>query len=100
VLESIAKGKLKDSVHPPLLPTTGSGGLGQAAGGASSGGPAPGPPSEVVVFLVGGATFEEATKVAEFNVANPSMRVILGGSCVHNSHSFLQEITSVFGKSF
>jgi predicted translin family RNA/ssDNA-binding protein len=46
--------------------------------------------------MVGGATFEEATKVAEFNNNNPSLRVILGGSCIHNSTSFLKEINNTY----
>lgn len=79
VLDSIAKGKLKESTYP----------LAAAAGGT-------GRPSETIIFIVGGATFEEATKVAEFNASNPSMRVILGGSCVHNSKNFLEEIRKVF----
>lgn len=82
ILDTIAKGKVKDAAFPPL--TTNAGAVGAR-------------PSEVLVFIVGGATFEEATKVAEFNAANPSMRVILGGSCVHNSTSFLKEIGSAFG---
>jgi hypothetical protein len=39
---------------------------------------------------------EEATKVNAFNQANPSLKVILGGSCVHNSRSFLKEIGEFF----
>eukprot|EP00607_Mallomonas_marina_P010321 CAMPEP_0182419884 /NCGR_PEP_ID=MMETSP1167-20130531/4229_1 /TAXON_ID=2988 /ORGANISM="Mallomonas Sp, Strain CCMP3275" /LENGTH=562 /DNA_ID=CAMNT_0024595025 /DNA_START=86 /DNA_END=1774 /DNA_ORIENTATION=+ len=73
ILESIAKGKLKDSHYPV------------AWGSVTR-------PQEVMVFIVGGATYEEATKVAEFNTANPTMRVILGGSCVHNSQSFMGEL--------
>jgi len=82
-LDALAKGKIKDAAFPPL--TT-----------PGSSGPSSSRPSEVLVFMVGGATFEEATKVAEFNAANPSMRVVLGGSCVHNSTSFLKEIGSAF----
>jgi vacuolar protein sorting-associated protein 45 len=81
-LNELAKGKIKDSVFPPL-----------AAGSAA----ATARPSEVIVFIVGGATYEEATKVAEFNNSNPTMKVLLGGSCVHNSTSFLNEIGSAFG---
>lgn len=81
ILDSIAKGKLKDSAYPNLLP---------AAGGGSS---APARPNEVLVFIVGGATFEEATKVSEFNAANAPMKVYLGGSCVHNSISFMGEVS-------
>jgi len=83
-LEAVAKNKLKDTAFPPLL--------------AAASSQPPQPVSEVVVFMVGGATFEEATKVAEFNAANPALRVILGGSCVHNSDSFLKEVLHVYAK--
>lgn len=80
ILDSVSKGKLKDSQFPLIT-------------NSSSG-----RPNEVVVFIVGGATYEEATKVAEFNKANPAMKVILGGSCIHNSNSFLKEVGNVFGR--
>ena len=82
-LDAIAKGKLKDSVYPPIN---------------ASSAAAQSRPSEVIVFIIGGATFEEASKVAEFNSNNPSLRVILGGSCVHNSSSFLKEINNTFSR--
>lgn len=81
ILDTISKGKLKDSQFPLISNSSSSGRL-----------------NEVVVFIVGGATYEEATKVAEFNKANPSMRVVLGGSCIHNSNSFLKEVGNVFGR--
>jgi vacuolar protein sorting-associated protein 45 len=50
-------------------------------------------PQEIIIFMVGGVTYEEGTKVAEFNQANKGrMQVILGGSTVHNSTSFLEEL--------
>ena len=89
-LDALAKGKIKDSVFPPVSTPGATGGAGGAAAR----------PAEVLVFIVGGATFEEATKVAEFNAGpaatNGGMRVLLGGSCVHNSASFLREIGSSF----
>lgn len=79
-LDSILKGKIKDSTFPLIL------------GNSSS------KVSEVILFIVGGATFEEATKVAEFNKLNQGLRVILGGSNVHNSNSFTKEILNNFGR--
>jgi vacuolar protein sorting-associated protein 45 len=79
ILDSIVKGKLKDSSFPQVSPSQSN------------------RPSEVFVFIVGGTTYEEAAKVAEFNKSNPSMRVILGGSCVHNSTTFMHEISKNFG---
>lgn len=48
------------------------------------------PPQEVVVFIVGGATYEEALSVHHLN--NTGYKVILGGTTIHNSSSFLQEV--------
>eukprot|EP00656_Telonema_subtile_P004761 TRINITY_DN12171_c0_g1_i2.p1 TRINITY_DN12171_c0_g1~~TRINITY_DN12171_c0_g1_i2.p1 ORF type:complete len:526 (-),score=138.87 TRINITY_DN12171_c0_g1_i2:205-1782(-) len=50
-------------------------------------------PTEVIVFMVGGATYEEAMCVSMINKElNGRARVILGGTHVHNSTSFLGEI--------
>lgn len=84
-LDAVLKGKLKDSAFPPLT-AGGVGGSGQSR------------PSEVFVFMLGGATFEEAAMVSQFNTTNPSMRVLLGGSCIHNSTSFLKEIACAFNR--
>jgi vacuolar protein sorting-associated protein 45 len=42
-------------------------------------------PQEVVIFIVGGTTYEEARTVALQNGANTGTRIILGGSVVLNS---------------
>ena len=50
-------------------------------------------PSEVIIFMAGGVTYEEASKVSEFNKAHGGkIRVILAGSTIHNSSSFLEEL--------
>ena len=79
ILDAFAKQKIKDSAFPLVN-----------AGGSSR-------PTELFIFMIGGATFEESFRVSEFNLANPSLRVVLGGSCVHNSASFLKEIGKMFG---
>lgn len=79
-LEAISKNKLKDSSFPIVW-----------------GNPIA-RPSEIVVFIVGGATYEEATKVAEFNASNQGIRVILGGSNIHNSTSFIKEVVTNFSR--
>lgn len=81
ILQSIAKGKIKDQLFPMVSTTQ-----------TSS------RPTEVIIFIVGGATFEEATKITEFNNASSNMKVLLGGSCVHNSTSFLREIRNFYGR--
>jgi vacuolar protein sorting-associated protein 45 len=83
-LQAICKGKLPSKTHP-IVP-------GSAhhvpSGGAD---PASIVPQEILIFMVGGVTYEEATKVAEFN-AKGRIKVILAGSTVHNSTSFLEEL--------
>lgn len=47
-------------------------------------------PREVIVFMIGGTTYEETLAVHNLNL--PGTRVVLGGSCIHNSASFLEEV--------
>lgn len=55
-------------------------------------------PQEVIIFMIGGATYEEARTVTLLNhdpvaaanagIPNPgAVRLLLGGTCVHNSSS-------------
>ena len=78
-LESLNKGLLSESVYPVM---------GSDAGPATK----RKPPTEIIVFMVGGVTYEEARHVAEMNVSNPGVRIILGGTCMHNCTSFLEEV--------
>ena len=52
---------------------------------------------QVLVYIVGGVTYEEATTVAELNAANAGVSVVLGGSFVHNSGTFLEDLDDAFG---
>jgi vacuolar protein sorting-associated protein 45 len=84
-VQSIVKGKLRRDTHP-FVP-----------GSIKLNSPGVPPenviPSDVIIFMVGGVTYEEGTKVDEFNQANKGrIQVILGGSTVHNSTSFLEEL--------
>lgn len=86
-IQAVFKGKLRTDTHP-FVP-------GSVAENRRQ--PAQPPetiiPREVIVFMVGGVTYEEATKVSEFNEANKGkIQVILTGSTVHNSTSFLEEL--------
>jgi vacuolar protein sorting-associated protein 45 len=47
---------------------------------------------EIIVFQIGGITFEEVLAVERFREANPAVSVIIGGSHIHNSHSFVHEL--------
>ena len=46
---------------------------------------------DIFIFVVGGATYEEARAVALLNAANKQQRVILGSTCLLNSATFLAE---------
>jgi vacuolar protein sorting-associated protein 45 len=84
----IAKGKLKPEQYP-FVP-------GSVSNNRSGVSPDTIVPDEVIIFMVGGVTYEEATKVSEFNdMPGQTMRVILGGSTVHNSTSFLEELKAL-----
>lgn len=48
------------------------------------------PPQDVVVFIIGGTTYEEALAVHSLNVSG--YRCILGGTTIHNSTSFFREV--------
>ena len=39
----------------------------------------------MIVFIVGGATYAEALAVANANRSMPGVRIVLGGSTIHNT---------------
>jgi vacuolar protein sorting-associated protein 45 len=45
-----------------------------------------------VVFIQGGATYEEAKEISVLNTRLQGLEVVLGGTHIHNSKSFLAEI--------
>ncbi|XP_015112096.1 vacuolar protein sorting-associated protein 45 [Diachasma alloeum] len=49
---------------------------------------------DVIVFIVGGATYEESLTVYNLNKQNPGVKIILGGTTIHNFESFSGEIVS------
>jgi len=49
-------------------------------------------PQDIIVFIVGGATYEEAKMVAQVNASSPGVRVVLGSTTLHNSTTFLEEV--------
>ncbi|GLJ29022.1 hypothetical protein SUGI_0572840 [Cryptomeria japonica] len=74
-IESIVKGRLRDIDYPFI------GNHFQQ-----------GRPQEVIIFIVGGTTYEEARTVALQNAANTGTRIILGGSDILNSKKFLKDL--------
>ncbi|KAA0155809.1 hypothetical protein FNF27_03300 [Cafeteria roenbergensis] len=76
ILADLASGRLSTTLYP-------------AAGKAEGAGPA----GTVIIFVVGGVTCEEAAAVHKFNTTpGATMRVILGGTSLHNSASFIADV--------
>ncbi|KIL67798.1 hypothetical protein M378DRAFT_121901 [Amanita muscaria Koide BX008] len=84
-LELLLKGKLKETSYPFLE--------------------SPGPnasiqrPQDVIVFMIGGMTYEEAKVVAQLNQEQAvfsagANTILLGGTCVHNSSSYIEMLKS------
>lgn len=87
-LESLIKGRLKEADFPH----------------ARSMGGVPGkPPKLVIVFMVGGSTYEEARSIAELNSQSEradggwaqGIKFVLGGTSVHNSRTFLNDMAEM-----
>ena len=49
-------------------------------------------PQDIIVFMVGGTTYEEAKMIAQINASSPGVRVVLGATNIHNSATFLAEV--------
>lgn len=76
-LDQLIKGKLKDNQYPYLGPST----LRDR-------------PQDIIVFVIGGATYEEALAVYNLNHTTPGVRIVLGGTIIHNTKSFLEEVSA------
>ncbi len=50
-------------------------------------------PTKVLVWISGGTTYEESAHIAALNSSNSGISILLGGSCVQNSSSFLRELS-------
>ncbi|KAI9718947.1 MAG: hypothetical protein M1812_003832 [Candelaria pacifica] len=80
-LQNLIKGRLREQQYPFI-----------------EGGPTTrDKPQDIVVFVVGGVTYEEAKMVAQVNASSPGVRVVLGGTMVHNSSTFLEEMSDAVG---
>ncbi|KAH7912553.1 Sec1 family-domain-containing protein [Hygrophoropsis aurantiaca] len=79
-LENLFKGRLRDTSYPFLD------GAGTNAGLQR--------PQDIIIFMIGGTTYEEARTVALLNqeAAATGTRLLLGGTCVHNSSSYVDMI--------
>jgi len=77
ILEQLAINKLPLPDYPCLL-----------------GGPKDNKVVDIIVFVIGGITYEEARFVHEMNVTKSlgGARIILGGTTIHNAKTFLAEL--------
>jgi vacuolar protein sorting-associated protein 45 len=76
-LENIFKGKAKDSDYPYVRST----------GNSDT------RPQDLLVFIIGGITYEEARFIAQMNESGQGVHVTLGGTTILNSRMFLQDLT-------
>ncbi|KAI1282297.1 GIDA-domain-containing protein [Xylaria sp. FL0933] len=75
-LQDMIKGKLRDQQYPFV----------------EGGGTTRDKPQDIIVFMIGGATYEEAKTVASINASSPGVRIVLGGTTIHNGATFLEEV--------
>ena len=75
-LQNLVKAKLKEQQYPFI----------------EGGGSTRDKPQDIIVFMVGGTTYEEAKMVAQVNASYPGVRVVLGGTSIQNSTTFLEDI--------
>jgi len=75
-LQNLIKGRLRDQQYPFV----------------EGGGQTKDKPQDIIVFMVGGATYEEAKTVAQINASAPGVRVVLAATMIHNSTTFLEEV--------
>jgi hypothetical protein len=75
-LQDLIKGRLNTGTHPFV----------------EGGGQTRDKPQDIIVFMVGGTTYEEAKMVAQVNASSPGVRVVLGGTGVLSSTEFLGQV--------
>jgi vacuolar protein sorting-associated protein 45 len=75
-LQNLIKGRLREQQYPFV----------------EGGGSTRDKPQDIILFIVGGVTFEEAKTVSQINASSPGIRIVLGGTTVHNSTTFLEEM--------
>ncbi|RDW83934.1 Sec1 family protein [Aspergillus mulundensis] len=75
-LQNLIKGRLKELQYPFL----------------EGGGHIRDKPQDIIIFMIGGTTYEEAKMVTQVNASSPGIRVVLASTSVHNSKSFTEEV--------
>lgn len=82
VVDQLMKGRLKET-HYPFME------------GCRYATPAREQMPRTLVFVVGGTTFEEARDIAELKRERSGQSIILGGTTIHNSRSFLADVAQL-----
>ncbi|XP_028411218.1 vacuolar protein sorting-associated protein 45-like [Dendronephthya gigantea] len=80
ILDNLIKGKLRENQFPYLGPSQ----LRER-------------PQDIIVFMIGGITYEEVLVVHNLNKTVPGIRIVLAGSTIHNCKSFLEEVVQATG---
>lgn len=80
-IRELMQGQLPESAFPTLEHGQGSS-------------PSSYPSNQIIVYVLGGVTYEEALAAHKLISSNPGLVVILGGTTVHNSESFLDQLRS------
>ncbi|KAL8756849.1 MAG: hypothetical protein Q9199_002659 [Rusavskia elegans] len=75
-LQNLIKARLKEQQYPFV----------------EGGGSTRDKPQDIIIFMIGGATYEEAKMIAQINASSPGVRVVLGATTIHNSSTFLEEV--------
>lgn len=75
-LQNLIKARLKEQQYPFV----------------EGGGSTRDKPQDIIVFIIGGTTYEEAKMVAQINASYPGVRVVLGGTSIQNSTTFLEDV--------
>ncbi|ODQ67984.1 Sec1-like protein [Nadsonia fulvescens var. elongata DSM 6958] len=93
-LSSLLRGKMKDASYPifddgvrPKLVETPAYGVDTNER-----------PQNVIVFIVGGVTYEEARVVAEINAGTPGISIVLGSTKIINSYDFIKNLNDISHK--
>jgi len=56
-------------------------------------------PKDIIIYIIGGATYEEALTVNKYNNTINDVNIVLGSSIIHNSQSFLNDVLNVYGRN-
>lgn len=80
-LQNLIKGRLKEMQYPFL----------EGSGNTKD------KPQDIIIFMIGGTTYEESKMIAQVNASSPGVRVVLGATGIHNSTTFLEEVDDAVG---